>query len=443
MSEDKDKTAKPNAPDKGNESKQVSVADTKAGSDSSSKESKPDPAKPSEKEARSKQSTAHPAHRKRKSSSHKTSSWGMIVFVLLGLIAAAAWYGHSEFNKTQKTFTDIQQSQSALTEQNREFEVRLLARMEAMQTQQQELTDYIQVLRDKNQHLRKDWLLMEAEYLIQLANYRLLFERDINTAIAALESADVRLRDTGDPGILSVRKVIAEAVQALRQVPQADLAGLSLTLSAINKDIDKLPLNTPDPKSKQHEQQSEAEQKTKHVKSWQELPAAIWSDLKGLVEIRDHEAPIQPLLSPEERFFLIENLRLQIEQARLAMLSGQAKVYQERLTTAISWIDQHFDKQSKMTASTLETLKQLQHESIAPPLPDITDTYQALRNYRLGKEPVSEPSETKPAVTRPNATQTAPQPAQATTAAEEKQLEQKPIAPESTDQDNPAAVEVH
>ncbi|MGD8926888.1 MAG: uroporphyrinogen-III C-methyltransferase, partial [Thioalkalispiraceae bacterium] len=323
---------------------------------------------------------------KRRSTRHKSSSWGLVVLIVVIIIAVGVWYGYTEMTKTQHVFTDIQQSQADIREQNREFEDKLMARMEAMQNQQKQLTDYIQVLRDKNRHLRKDWLLMEAEYLIQLANYRLLFERDINTAISALESADVRLRETGDPGILTVRKVIAEAIQSLKQVPQADLAGLSLTLSAINKEVENLPLATPDPKSKKHEEEAQAqkEKASKNVESWSELPAAIWSDLKSLIVIRDHEAPIQPLLSPDERFFLTENLRLQIEQARLAMLSGQAKVYDERLATAIAWIEKYFDKQSPITKSTVETLEQLKAQSIAPDLPDISNTYQVLHDYRLG-----------------------------------------------------------
>lgn len=367
--------------------------------------------------------TQHTSHKKR-ARQHKTSSWGLVILVLFGLFAVAGWYGYSELNKTRETFSDIQQSQLALKKQNSELEAKLLARMQAMQEQQQELTDYIQVLRDKNQHLRKDWLLMEAEYLIQLSNYRLLFERDINTAISALESADVRLRDTGDPSILSVRKVLAESIQALRQVPQADLAGLSLTLSAVNKNIDKLPLNTPDPKSKKHQEQSQADPKTKHVESWSELPAAIWSDLKNLVEIRDHEAPIQPLLSPEERFFLIENVRLQIEQARLAMLSGQAGVFHERLATAISWIEDHFDKESMITRSTLDSLQQVKAKPIAPQLPDISATYEALRSYRLGREPV-----TKSVPDRTKSPQSASQPEQTN----------KQDSPEPAGSDMPAA----
>ncbi len=333
------------------------------------------------------------ARAKRSRSKHANRATLPIVLlvIVLGLLAMGGHYAYRYYLETQETISHVQRSQSAITEHNQAFEDGVVKRVDAMQARQQEMTDYIEVLREKNQHLRKDWLLMESEYLIQLANYRLLFERDINTAIVALESADRRLRETGDPGIIGVRKVIAEAVQQLNQIPQADLAGLSLQLSAINKEIDKLPLQTPDPKSKAVQQQ-QTEPGGQHVESWSELPAAVWRDLKGLVEIRDHQAPIQPMLAPKERFFLIENVRLQLEQARLAMLVGQAEVYKERINTAIEWIGKHFDNEAKITKATLENLNKLLNESIAPPLPDIAYTYRALQKYRLAREQPVKPT---------------------------------------------------
>ncbi len=309
----------------------------------------------------------------------------VFIVILLGVMIAGGNYAYRFYLQTTDTFTNFQQSQSALVEQSQQFEDGVNKRVNEMQTRQKEMTDYIEVLREKNQHLRKDWLLMESEYLIQLANNRLLFERDINTSIVALESADRRLRETGDPGIVGVRKVIAEAVQQLKQIPQADLAGLSLQISAINKEIDKLPSSTPDPKSKA-QQNNNVQTTSQNVETWSQLPSAIWTDLKGLIEIRDHEAPLQPMLAPKERFFLIENVRLQLEQARLAMLSGQPDVYKERITTAMDWIAKHFDNEASITKATLESLSKLLDESIAPPLPDIAFTYQALQKYRLGRE---------------------------------------------------------
>lgn len=320
------------------------------------------------------------AHKRKK---HKAVNLNLPLFVLLIiLLAAGGWYALQYVKTYQQQMTALAAHQAELQKQNNSLRNEFSSKWNILKQQQDDLSNHITTLREKNQHLRKDWLLLEAEYLVQLANYRLLFERDINTAIAALNSADARLRDTGDPGVIRVRQVISEATQSLKQVPQSDLAGLSLTLSTLYKDIEKLPLNTPDPKSKEHQEKLEAAE-SPNVKSWQELPAAIWRDLKSLVVIRNHETPVQPLLSPEQRFFLVENLRLQIEQARLAMLTGNEKVYKERIETVMRWIGQHFDQESSITKAMLGSLQQLSTVAIAPELPDISFTYQALQTYRL------------------------------------------------------------
>lgn len=344
-------------------------------------EQKPDTAKPEkEKQAQHKPVT----HRKKKQHGHKATG-GMLLLVLVVIIVAASWYGYDYLKQTKQSVKNLADEQYTIKKQRIELRDEFESKWNILKKQQDDLTDNINTLREKNLYLRKDWLLLEAEYLIQLANQRILLERDVKTAIAALESADMRLRDTGDPGIVKVRQVINQAIQSLKQVPQSDIAGMSLTLSSINNDLEKLPLATPDPKSREQQVQRELEE-TQKVESWRELPAAVWRDLKNLVVIRDHEKPVKPLLSPEQRFFLMENLRLQIEQARLALLSGQQTIYKERLDTAIQWIGLYFDKESSVTKSTLQSLQQLSTVVIAPELPDISNTYVALQRYVASKQ---------------------------------------------------------
>jgi uroporphyrin-3 C-methyltransferase len=343
-------------------------------------EQKPDAGKPEkEKQAQHKPVT----HRKKKQHGHKATG-GMWLLVPV-VIIAAGWYGYDYVKQIKQSVKNLADEQYTIKQQRTELRGEFESKWNILKKQQDDLTDNINTLREKNLYLRKDWLLLEAEYLIQLANQRILLERDVKTAIAALESADMRLRDTGDPGIVKVRQVINQAIQSLKQVPQSDIAGMSLTLSSINNDLEKLPLATPDPKSREQQVQRELEE-TQKVESWRELPAAVWRDLKNLVVIRDHEKPVKPLLSPEQRFFLMENLRLQIEQARLALLSGQQTIYKERLDTAVQWIGQYFDKESSVTKSTLQSLQQLSVVMIAPELPDISNTYVALQHYVAGKQ---------------------------------------------------------
>lgn len=319
-----------------------------------------------------------------------------LAWVLLIVLAAAGGAGYYGFNflKQQTARTDaLATQQSQLQAENAQLKIQLDEGLQTLSKQQADLATDIETLRARNVHLRKDWLINEAEYLLQLANYRLLFERDIKTAIVALDTADLRLRETGDPGLIAVRKTIADAIQALKAVPQADLAGLSLTMSAISGDVNNLPLSTPDPQSKAHEQQTGMGE-TRKVTKWSELAAAIWHDLKGLIVIRDHTQPVEPLIAPEQRFFLTENLRLQVEQARLAMLSGHAAVYKERLATAIKWVERYFDQDAANTQATLATLKQLQAGDIAPALPDISKPYLLLEDYRQNQTAATEQKST-------------------------------------------------
>lgn len=340
--------------------------------------------KPEEPEKQKPPQHKQTAQRHKKQHSRKAGG-GLLLLVIILLVVAAGWYGYDYLKQSEQSLKNLADEQYTIKQQRADLRDEFESKWNILKKQQDDLADNINTLREKNLYLRKDWLLLEAEYLIQLANQRILLERDVNTAIAALEAADMRLRDTGDPGIVKVRQVVNQALQSLKQVPQSDIAGMSLTLSSINGDLEKMPLATPDPKSREQEVQRELEE-TQKVESWRELPAAVWRDLKNLVVIRDHEKPIQPLLSPEQRFFLLENLRLQIEQARLALLSGQQTIYKERLDTAMQWIGQYFDKDSPVTRATLQSLQQLATVVIAPELPDISGTYVALQRYRTGKQ---------------------------------------------------------
>lgn len=318
----------------------------------------------------------------------------VVLLIVLGGAGVAGYYGLQYYRQQAARLDALSAQQAQLQQDNADLKSQLEDDLQTLSKQQADLASDIHTLRDQDQYKRKDWLVMEAKYLLQLANYRLLFDRDVTTAIVALNTADNRLRETGDPGLIDVRKAIAEAVQALKAVPQVDVAGMSLRMSALAAGITNLPLNTPEPRAK-IKQQQEKQTATRQVKSWSQLPSAIWQDLKSLVIIRHHAQPVEPLLPPDERFFLIENLRLQIEQARLAMLMGHAGVYKDRISTAIGWIKKYFDPAAAQTQAALSTLEALQQTDISPPLPDITRPYHLLEAY--GQQAVTPNAESKQA----------------------------------------------
>ena len=304
------------------------------------------------------------------------------LLLLLALIAVTAYGGWEVYQRQQADhilLQALQTQQQQTTKANQEQLLALQQQLAQMQQVHTETANQLALLQDRERNSREDWLILEAEHLIKLATQQLSFERDVPIAIKALQAADDRLRQSPHPAIVAVRKAIAEDLHALRAVPTVDSVGISVALSTLTDDVEQLPLIIPEPKS--HAQNTAVAPSPRQVDDWSQLPKVIWQDLKSLVVIRNHEEPVKALLAPEQRFFLTENLRLQLEQARLAMLSGEATVYQERLKTAIAWVEHYFDKNAKSTLASLQTLKQLQQHDIAPPLPDLSRSYKAMQHY--------------------------------------------------------------
>ncbi|MFO7603604.1 MAG: uroporphyrinogen-III C-methyltransferase [Gammaproteobacteria bacterium] len=309
----------------------------------------------------------------------------LLILCLLAAVVAAVWlYRNLEANREQQqqALSSLRNQSDTAQQQTATHIAQLEQRLQQQQQSQTELRDNLSTLLKRNDHLRKDWLLGEAEYLIKLASYRLQLEGDVPTALRALQAADERLREVGDPALLSVRKVLAADQNALKNVPSADISGMSLTLSALIGTIDTLPLNTPTAATRQ--EPAMAEDDAEKISTWLELPAAIWQDIKGLLTVRRHDANIAALLSPKEHFYLLQNLHLQLEQARLALLLGKGDVFGERLQAAQTWLTRFFDPKDARVQAAQQTLAQLLTVTIEPEIPGVEKSYQALRAYVAG-----------------------------------------------------------
>jgi len=292
-----------------------------------------------------------------------------------------------------------------LDDQRRALEERVAKLRET----QQGLGEDLAALLERSGHLRNDWMIAEAEYLIRLANHRLLLDRDVDTALAALATADARLRDTGDPALIPARKALAEDMAALRALPRVDRTGLSLQLSALARQAAALPLATPTPERLAAAGEPDAAPETPAAEGapaeadrpwWASLTEA-WEILRGLIVIRQHDDPVQPLIPPEQRFFLTQNLVLQLEQARIALLRGEADIYRERVAQARAWVARYFDGADPAVVEALARLKDLAGRDIAPPLPEITRGLAAIARYRARRAGTPAPASPQAAAPKP------------------------------------------
>ena len=333
----------------------------------------------------------------------------LLSLVVLAGVGAAGYIAWQKFEQQHQFLHSQQQQIATLKDQqknvNNAVEQQLQANNIAQANELKTLHETIAAFLKQNKHARRDWLVNETEYLIKLANHRLILANDIPTAIQALTAADNRLLEIGNPKFIPLRNALAVDIQQLKSVSNIDIVGISAQLAALQQQTDSLPLLTPDPKTIK-QRQSEPSNISK-IDSWQQLPSAIWQDLLKLFRIQKHNDVIKPLLLPEQRFFLVHNLKLQLEQARLALLSNQPTLFKNRLEQCTQWIKKYFDSQHSLSQATLETLTQLINTNISLNLPDITESLSKLNLLHSDNESKKSRTQIKtPAKTTPLKTKT-------------------------------------
>jgi uroporphyrin-3 C-methyltransferase len=265
---------------------------------------------------------------------------------------------------------------------------RLQARSEADARQvaelQDRLTRSIQQVTSQRELGRKEWLLAEVEYLLRLANQRVLMEQTPEGALTLLRSAERILGETDDVTLYDVRKALAADIAALEAVPRLDTEGVFLRLEALNRQVDNLPVVPVSERRELPEMLQEITPETvRH--SWGEGLKASWNraldKFEKLIIIRHRDEPIEPLLSPEQAFFLRQNLHLMLEQAQVALLQRKQPPFDSSLSRAREWIATYFDSKDATTTALLEGLAELSTINVAPELPDISASLTSLKEY--------------------------------------------------------------
>lgn len=232
---------------------------------------------------------------------------------------------------------------------------------------------------------RDEWKLQEAQYLLRLADQRILLEQDSQNALALAISADDVLRDIDQADLMGVRKLLAEEIAVLKVAGIIDREGIYLRLSALANQIEAIPFIAP-LGSQADMLEDEAIPEDETVK--QRITRGFYDLLHKLgsyVRVRDHGKSINAVLPPAEQKYLQQNLRLMLEQAQVALLRNEAGIYQESLVKAQNWINQYFSLNEKAAAA-LQELKALEAENIAPELTNFSNSSAALTEYIAKRE---------------------------------------------------------
>ncbi|MFC5301547.1 uroporphyrinogen-III C-methyltransferase [Azospira restricta] len=253
------------------------------------------------------------------------------------------------------------------------------ARLAESQSQQAALETLYQDLARN----RDEWALAEVEQGVTLAAQQLQLAGNVQGAVLALQAADARLAGSSRPQFIGLRKAFARDLDRLKALPQVDLPGMSVRLESVVTAIDALPLAVD---VRPREETRPKPELAADTPAWQRLLLDTWHEMKGLVRIQrfDRDEPV--LLAPGQVFFLRENLKLRLLNARLAMLSRDQWTFRNELKAAQSLLERHFDGRDKSVQTALGALRQLGAAEVSIELPTLNESLSAIRGFKANRE---------------------------------------------------------
>jgi uroporphyrin-3 C-methyltransferase len=232
-----------------------------------------------------------------------------------------------------------------------------------------------------SQSSRDAWLIAEAEYYMQIANAQLQLANNPDLAALALRMADERVVQTGNPALLEVRRAIADELASLDVMEKPDIAGASMTLASLAQVVEFLPL-AGGANSEGEAASLPTEEQSGLSRAWSSMKMAM----SGLVRVTPPDQAKMALISPDAESFLRNNLALQLQSARLALLRGEQAVFEQSLDDTSAILSQYFDGDSAQVQSAQETLNEIRGSIVASAAPDISGSLLLLRQFRTLRE---------------------------------------------------------
>lgn len=224
---------------------------------------------------------------------------------------------------------------------------------------------------------RDNWLLAESEYYMQIANAQLQLAGNPHLAALALGMADERIAKLANPGLIDVRRALANELAALEVMEKPDIEGVSLTLASLARVVDSLPLRQAAATDLSDPEQTDNTM-GRIDRAWNSVKAAA----SGLVKVTPPDQAAMPLIAPASLYFLRTNLSLQLQTARLALLRGESAVFQQSLDDAAAWLEQYFDTDSPQVEGALQTIAEIRDNLFTVTPPDISSSLQLLRQFK-------------------------------------------------------------
>jgi len=352
----------------------------------------------------------------------KTSSWlpGLLLVYVLLLSTGGGWFFYQQWQQQagyQQTLQTIQADNRRLREQLSETESDMRDALEdqvsRMQASRDALNDALdelgqfeqsgaQRLNRFEQQFSRDmqdvnsivnavqrqlgnlqqrdtrWLNAEANYLVRLAQRKLVMESDVTSALLLLRSAHGLLEDQASILALTARQAIADDIRQLQSVQLPDKLVLATQLSTMSAEIEQLTLI-----GMRQETYREGVQE-----GWQQSKDAGWlasglNLLRTIFVWREWDDSPTQMLPAQQEVLVKRQIQLQLEQARLALIQGDQALYRHVLEQSSGLLNAHFSRDAERVQNVAREIERLSEFDTAVELPDLSASVQLVNQLAM------------------------------------------------------------
>ncbi|SAL16420.1 bifunctional uroporphyrinogen-III synthetase/uroporphyrin-III C-methyltransferase [Caballeronia peredens] len=331
----------------------------------------------------------------------------VLLWLVIVVLAVAAGAGAFVLNrKFDRADTQLSQRLAQADEQNADLRAKadqaasattvLGTQIIQLQGKLADAETHSQALQQQYQDLaanRDDWTVAEVEQILSSASQQLQLTGNVQLALFALQSADTRLAATTGPQVVAIRKAIALDIDKLKATPTTDLTGLAIKLDTAIDQIDQLPLAGEAPIAPARAQAAAPADSASIAAAtgeprwkvlWRQITSGIGQQLSSLVSVRRIDNADAMLTSPDQGYFVRENVKLRLLSARLSLLSRSEPTLKSDLHAADAALARYFDPASKKVQAVRDLVKQVDQASLAVAVPNLNASLAAVHQFKRG-----------------------------------------------------------
>ena len=330
------------------------------------------------------------APEKAKTSGRGFPWFGLLNFLLILGLIAAAWYYWQLQQKTeaekQDAFNALKQEIASKAESSqiqsgiRPLETgltELVKRIEALQAHQKDLQASSEKLYELFGRDENSWQLAEVEYLMRIAQHKLILENDFEGAAITLQAASDRIATTGDMGLLPVRVKISDEIADLKTRKRADLVGMTLKLSQLAQQIRVLKPGF-QPRTDETVEVEEEISVEEDVGLMEKIKSYLLNFVNSLYTVK--EVTTSPPTKTEALVLNVgEALEDGLKLTRWSVLERDAFQYRRLMQENINLFQQYYNLDDAANHDFYSQLQELQKAEIKPEKPDINGSLEMLK----------------------------------------------------------------